>query len=188
MPFSASYRCSDCSHVFEKVTKRDPRKGGRLPSCPKCSKGKYSTIKSISKSNTIQTPEEADKNINEICESRRAPATGKSNFTKAMDATSEMVMRDYGMTNLQDNLREGDSMVPKLRPELEQRVDQVFKPQKPVAGAPANTALNKTIMNQINAGKFKGFGGSSDVVARQQNSGIRVPTNIVHEYGGNKPN
>lgn len=182
--YRSQYRCSDCKYQFEKITKRIPRKD---PDCPKCKRVQRVKFKSSVSDATHEMNSEV--RVQQMIESRQPPSTGKSNFTKAMDATSEMVMKDYGLTNLQDNLREGDTMVPKLRPELEQRVDQVFKPQKPIAGAPVNAALNKTLMNQINAGKFKGYGGASDVVARQQNSGIRVPTNILFEDSGKrKPN
>jgi len=124
--------------------------------------------------------------VKEMCESRKAPSGGPSNFTKAMDATAEIVMKDYGLTNLQDNLRAGDSMAPKLSPEQERKVDGVFKKQKPIMGAPVANSMNSTLMRQINAGQFR---GAMDVVARQQNSGVAPPrTNILHEYKGDKPN
>lgn len=185
--FSAKYKCSDCSHVFERVTEHDPRKKGRSPSCPECKKNKYPTIKSVSKSNVVQTKEQSEKNIRDINESHKAPSMGKSNFTKAMDTTAEIVMKDYGLTNLQDNLREGDSMAPKLPSHLEQQVDQVFKPQKPIMGQQSATNLNKALTAQINSGRYASQSGQADIVNRVQSSGYKVPTNIIAEHRG-KPN
>ena len=182
--FKATYNCSDCGHRFEKKTESDPRKAGRKPSCPECKKGKYSAMRSISKHSRDYTEEELDKNRREMIESRKAPSTGYTPFTKAMDATAEIVMKDYGMTNLQDNLRAGDSMAPKLAPELERKVDQVFRPQKPIMGQQTAGSMNSALMRQINSGAFRGTG---DVVARQQSAGIKVPTNIIHEHGRGKP-
>lgn len=179
MSFETKYSCTDCNDVFFVITENRPK--GRCPACPKC-KQKHPERRSISKSNITYSQELLDKRHEEIVNSKKAPSVGGSNFTKAMDSTAEIVMQDYGLTNLQDNLRAGDSMAPKLSHELERKVDQVFKPQKPIMGAPAATSMNNSLMRQINAGAFKGYGGASDVVARQQNSGIRMPTNVLFEH------
>ena len=184
--FKASYNCSDCGFKFEKLTEHDPRKKGRKPSCPECRKGKYSTMKSITKSNKEYTQEELSKNEKEITESRKFPATGNSNYTKAWDATQEMVAQDYQMSDLNTNLREGDSMAPKLRQDLEKKVDGVFKQQKPIMGENTARSMNASLMRQINSGQFR---GAMDVVARQQASGIGPPqTNVIFEHGRGKPN
>lgn len=186
MAFETKYACGDCSHIFYKITDFDPRKkGGRIPSCPECRKRKkmrasgYIKVSGDVKQRTV---EEDGRKIQEIIEKQKFPASGGSNFTKAMDATADIVMQDYGLTNLQDNLRAGDSMAPKLEARLERKVDEVFKPQKPIAGMQAAQNLNKTLMRQINQGAFKGYGGSSDVVARQQSSGFRPKTNVLFEH------
>lgn len=128
--------------------------------------------------------------MNGIIENRKAPSMGAGNFTKAMDATARMVMEDYGMTNLRDNLRVGDNMVPALSGKddqgvaLEQRVDNVFKPQvNNVSGLVGNNLTSK-ISNMVNSGAFK---GQEDVVAKQQRSGIRPNINYVGEYN-ERPN
>ena len=185
MPFSAKYRCSDCQHEFERVTERDPRKGGRAPSCPECKKNKHPTIKSISKSNIEYTQEKLDKNQQEITESKKFPAMGQSIRTKAIDATAEIVMKDYGMTdvNIGTNLREGDNCAPKLRPDLEQKVDSVFKPQpNKVMGMQHSSNINRALMQQINSGAFKNQGGYNDVVAKATVK--KMPTTVIGEYNG----
>jgi hypothetical protein len=184
MAFIARYKCSDCG-VYEVRTENKPR--GRCPACPNCGNSE-SALKSTSKSNVPYTQEKLDGNVSSINESRHAPSLGKSNFTKAMDETAEIVMKDYGLTNLQDNLRAGDSMAPKLAPHLEQQVDQVFKPQKPIMGMNTSTNMNKALTNQINAGKFAGQSGARDITARAQASGYKVPTNVLFEHRAEKPN
>jgi hypothetical protein len=57
-------------------------------------------------------------------------AVGMSNTTKAIDLTAEITMKTYGLTDLKDNLREGESMAPKLPAPQQQQVDTFFEPQK----------------------------------------------------------
>lgn len=192
--FIAKYKCSDCGYGFEKKTEKDPRKGGRKPSCPECKKGSYSAIKSMSKSNVEHTQEKSDANVKDINESRQAPSAGKSNFTKAMDVTAEIVMKDYNLTNLQDNLRAGDSMAPKLQGNdasgvpLETRVDNVFAPQKPVMGQNnAAISVNKALTAGINAGRFANQSQIRDIAAQARDfgqaqassTGYKIPTDII---------
>lgn len=188
--YIAKYKCSDCNHAFERVTEKDPRKGGRSPACPECKKAKSPFLKDISTSNKIYTQEELDTNVKVMIESRKAPSIGgTSNFNKAWDATQEMVAADYQMTDLNTNLRAGDSMAPKLAPHLEQQVDQVFKAQKPIMGQNTATNINKSLTAQINAGKYAGQSGSRDITQRAQNSGYKVPTNEIMSFDNRgKPN
>lgn len=179
--YKSSYKCSDCKYQFEKKTKNFPHKD---PDCPRCKRANKVSMKGAvsDKTHTL----EPDSRVQEMNLAKQAPSLGKSNFTKAMDTTAEIVMKDYGMTDLQDNLREGDSMAPKLAPELERKVDGVFKQQKPIMGQQVAGSMNSSLMRQINSGAFR---GAVDVVARQQASGIAPPkTTIIHEYGRNKPN
>lgn len=74
-----SYCCPSCGHKWSVIARKDSFKGAP---CTKC---------------TAQ----AD---------RYHPVIPKSNFTasQAVDATYKMVERDYGYTNMKDNMREGD--------------------------------------------------------------------------------
>lgn len=182
--YKSSYKCSDCKSTFEKITKSFPKKD---PSCPTCKRANKVNFKSSVSDKTHNL--DADSRVQEMIAARQPPSLGKSNFTKAMDATAEIVMSDYGLTNLQDNLRAGDSMAPKLAPHLEQQVDQVFKPQKPIMGMNASTNMNKALTNQINAGKFAGQSGARDITQRAQNSGVKIPVNEIFNYDNRgKPN
>lgn len=188
MPFECKYSCSDCGNVFSVITENKPK--GRCPSCPQCKKSNYPSLKSTTKSNKTYTQAELDKNVEDIVISRKAPSVGgTSNFNKAWDATQEMVAVDYQMTDLNTNLRAGDSMAPKLRPDLEQQVDQVFKTNKPIMGQNAAVSLNKSLTAQINAGKYTGQSGNRDITQRVQNSGYKVPTTELFSYDNRgKPN
>lgn len=166
------------------MTEYDPRKrGGRLPSCPKCKVAKEAVYKGrmkISGDAKIKTDEEIketnDRNMNSIIVSQQPPAMGKSSFTKAMDETAKIVMEDYGLTNLRDNLRAGDNMVMPLSGKddsgssLESRVDEVFKPQKNNVMGMMGNKLTSSITAQVNSGALNGYG---DVVKRQQDSNLR---------------
>lgn len=186
-----TYKCGSCRLIFDKLRKFSIEKyplgtdlpfPSRSPDCPQCKKMEKVNFKN---SVTDKTHNLApDDNIRDMCESRQAPSMGMSNRSKAFDATAEMVMQDYDMSdiNMNSNMRLGDTCVPKLAPHLEQKVDEVFKPQTNKAAGINGNILNKTLINQINAGVFRSYGGASDVVARQQNSGISVPTKIIHEY------
>lgn len=180
--YRSIYRCTDCKYQFEKITKSLPRKE---PSCPKCKQAQRVNFRSaVSDTTHNLNPESV---AQEMMAAQRAPAMGQSNRSKAIDATAEIVMQDYGMTdiNMGSNLREGDNCVPKLRPELEQKVDKVFAPQPSnVMGAQAAN-LNRALLGQINAGHYKNQG---DPIMRATETIQRKPTNIIHEYRPEKPN
>lgn len=127
--------------------------------------------------------------VQEMNESHCPPAMGASNFTKAMDITADIVMKDCNLTNLQDNLRAGDSMAPKLQGTdstgipLEQRVDQVFKPQaNKVMGMQGAANLNKTLTSQINSGRYASQSGNRDIAAMAKDSGVKIPTQILFDH------
>lgn len=54
-------------------------------------------------------------NRTKMFEEQRAPATiGDKPIVKAIDATANIVMEDHHLTDLKDNIREGEAMAPKL--------------------------------------------------------------------------
>ena len=201
-----SYRCSDCKFCFDKLRKfavdkyphgTDLPMPKKDPDCPQCEKVKKVSLRNSVTDDTHRHINPSNAEGGFVGGTPEAPAKaftmGGSNFTKAMDATADIVMKDYGLTNLQDNLRAGDTMAPKLQGvdgsgvPLEQRVSEVFAPPKRNIGQQTGKTFNKTLMNQINQGMYKAYGGANDVVARQQSSNIRVPTNVIFEHGRGKP-
>lgn len=51
---------------------------------------------------------------------------GRNPYVKAADKTADMVMTDYGMTDLKDNIREGEAMAPKLPKPMQAAADGFF--------------------------------------------------------------
>ena len=156
-------------------------------------------MKSVDKSNVEYPKEKLDENFRKITESGKTPSVhGNNNYNKALDLTAKICMEDQNMTdiNIGSNLRQGDSCAPKLSHELEKRVDQVFKPQKPIMGQNGATNLNKALTAQINAGRYTTQTQVRDIAAQAQNfgqertirTGHKVPMQIVHEYQEEKPN
>lgn len=189
MPYEVKYCCDDCNHIFYKITDNDPRKGrsGRPPSCPECKKSKAREKSQIKVRGDVKPQTEAQKNlfVQDIIESKKFPTSGKSDFTKAMDQTANIVMEDYKMTNLNDHLREGDNMVPKLRPDLEQKVGEGWnKNQKNNVAGLAGANLNKALTASINSNRFAKQG---DVVSQAMSVVQRPVTNIINEYRPEKP-
>ena len=190
--YRSQYKCSDCNNRFERITKNFPKKD---PNCPKCLQSKRVKSNSCVSDKTHNL--DAESRVQEIIESKKAFSMGPSNFTKAMDATAEIVMKDYALTDLQDNLRAGDSMAPKLAPELERKVHEVFKPQKPIMGQGGAINLNKALTANINAGRYAGQNQIRDVAAQAQSfgqartaaTGNKVPTTEIFSYDNRgKPN
>jgi hypothetical protein len=168
------------------------------PECPECKIAKKVSLKTSVTDDTHKhiNPDNPEASwVGGTFENpRKVPSLGKSNFTKAMDATAEIVMQDYALTDLQDNLRVGDSMAPKLRQDLEQKVDQVFKPQKPIMGQTGAGSINKALTANINAGRYAGQTHIRDVAAQAADygqaqasaTGNKVPTREIFSYDNRK--
>ena len=113
--YKITYRCTRCGHEYSRITTKLDRKD---PPCPKmeCRVARAVEEKAI-----------ADENLRQMLEERRPPGQLiQSNAIKAVDATAEIVMKDYGLTNLQDNLRYGDAAAPKLPPAQQRAADAFF--------------------------------------------------------------
>lgn len=184
-----TYRCSECKFTFDKLRKFSVDKypeGTDLPfptkepKCPQCEKMKKVSLKT-------SVTDDVHKHINpdyKFPTDGRAFSVGGSAKSAAFDKTAEIVMKDYGMTdvNMNSNLRPGDDCVPKLRPDLEAKVGNGWggANKKPIMGQ-QGANLSGALTKQINSGAFRSHG---DVVARQQKSGMKVPVNIIHEHNG----
>jgi hypothetical protein len=92
-------------------------------------------------------------------EQRAPPQVGANVTVKAVDMTAEIVMKDHGMTDLKDGIRQGENMAPKLPPPMQRAADNFFNPaaqmrnkrqanmaqrlgQRAIAGAFRNVAIN----------------------------------------------
>ncbi len=95
------YRCEDChsvSKVFEDVGETV------LNSCPSCDSSNIKYRGKISHDIPMQSHTQ----------------------NKCVDRTAEIVMTDYGMSNLKDNVRPGESMAPKLGGGAQAVADQMM--------------------------------------------------------------
>lgn len=116
------YRCDDChviARIFEDVGETI------LYACPSCDSPNITYRGKISKD--IPT-ESVMKN-------------------KCVDKTADIVMSDYGMTNLKDNVRLGETMAPKLTPKLQSAADNMFAGGHRAPGGINTARLAKAAMS-----------------------------------------
>jgi hypothetical protein len=112
-------------------------------------------------------------------ETGKAPGiVGANNQVRAIDMTADIVMQDYGMTDLKSNVKEGEAMVKPLPTPMQRAADNFFKPgagannkrqrvamqrlgQKAIAGAFRNTALDVKTASSLAARRMQ---SAQDVV------------------------
>ncbi len=113
--YRITVRCLRCGKPFNYTTSRimeDDRP------CPR------KACKSAALNEEI---ERRARNMAAIIESQRPPGhIGDSITVKAIDATAEVVMQDYALTDLKDNIRHGEAMAPKLPPDKQKLADGFF--------------------------------------------------------------
>lgn len=118
--FQVTIRCQECHHRYKRVLAAEDESALAAvadPPCPRCSAA-------------ARAPKPFD------FASRKAPGVGGSLTARAVDTTAEIVMQDYGMTDLRSDVREGESAAPKLAPRLQAAADNMFarRPQRGGAG------------------------------------------------------
>lgn len=95
-------------------------------------------------------------NMARIIETQHPPGhIGDKVIVKAIDETAKIVMEDFGMTDLKDNIRQGDSMAPKLPGQQQQAADSFFD-KGPVRGARAQKQMD-LIGRRAMAGAYRGM-------------------------------
>ena len=107
-------KCLRCGNDFswetEKLTKRD--KPCPNPICKEAIR--------------IEKGAREARNFQGILENGPPALIGNSNVVKAVDTTAQIVMDSYGMTNLKDGIRAGESMAPKLPEKMQAAADGFF--------------------------------------------------------------
>ena len=110
------FRCDRCGHEYNRTYKAVPMKN---PPCPK---------QECKTAIALEQALAAQRNMQEILETGQTPGiTGRNPMVGIVDRTATQVMEDYKLTDLQDNIREGESMAPKLAPKLQTAADNFFK-------------------------------------------------------------
>ena len=109
------YVCGRCSHEWSRVT---TKLTGKDPACP---------VRACREAALEEEIERRAENLAFMLAEQRGPAQiGNNVTTKAIDTTAEIVMTDQKMTNLQDNIRQGDIMAPKLPGPMQRMADGMF--------------------------------------------------------------
>lgn len=110
--YKIRYECELCGHQFTRTCEAIPIKD---PPCPKF------------ECRTARALVDKDREIarlKQMLEEQSAPAlVGANTQVRAIDQTAEIVMKDYELTDLKDNIRQGETMAPKLQGQQKQMAD-----------------------------------------------------------------
>jgi hypothetical protein len=106
--------CNRCHNEFSWTAKTP---GGKDRPCPR---------KACKEAIRQEEIEEAARKFAGILEQGPPAVIGRNNMVKAVDQTAEMVMQDFKMTDLRDNIKPGESMAPKLAAPLQKAADGFF--------------------------------------------------------------
>ncbi len=151
--YKVTFRCGDCGHVFKRTMELEARD----PKCPHCQKAQRARGMDMA---------------------GKPPAVGGSIIGKAVDTTAEIVMQDHGMTDMRDNIRQGEVSTPKLAPHLQRQVDNFFGGTKAL---PRQWGLNAgAIAQRAMAGGYRDP-GAIDPLAGTHKVGVaaRPRVNVV---------
>jgi hypothetical protein len=144
--YKLTLRCNNFRHGPHKYSKEvsvDEAGGETLadvpnPPCPLCRK-----LIKVRDTEPMATAPIPIKPVEEWLPTGQAPAQiGKNNTVKAIDMAADIAMKDYGLSDLKDNVRQGDVMAPPLAPQQQKLADHFFNPQE-------NPALSAQRKKQI---------------------------------------
>jgi hypothetical protein len=146
------YRCDVCGHEWSKVFRAVPKKD---PACP---------MPACVAVSTAEAELRAAERMEQILESRIPPGhIGESKVVKAVDETARIVMEDYGMTDLKDNIREGEGAAPKLPPAQQAAADGFFSTKKFAENAGVEHKRAELLKRRAIAGAFRGMSVNPNV-------------------------
>lgn len=113
--YRIQFCCDKCGHIWKRTFKAMPKND---PPCPDKACGV--------KQQLAETQRQLQNMQRMLLEQRPPGHIGENVQVKAIDATADIVMTDYNMTNLQDNIRHGDAVAPKLPFPQQQKADNFF--------------------------------------------------------------
>lgn len=117
------------------------------------------------------------RNMAAVITEGRGPGQVGSNFSRAADATANMVMKDYNLTNLRDDSRPGESSVPKLPAAQQERADAFFGTSQKVT----NPFLQAQLQRATMAARSGALAPQShNAIDRVLGSKHRVPVKILN--------
>lgn len=113
--YRIQFCCERCGHTWKRTFRSLPKND---PPCPD---------KSCEVKQQLAETQRQLQNMQRMLLEQRPPGhIGENVQVKAIDATADIVMTDYKMTNLQDNIRHGDAVAPKLPFAQQQKADNFF--------------------------------------------------------------
>lgn len=100
-------------------------------------------------------------NMRAMLESQTPPAQiGRGEvgiISKAIDTTAQIVMEDHKLTDLKDNVREGDILAPRLPPEQQMKADGFFSGEAVRQRNGLNAKQMQLIGRRAMAGAYRGM-------------------------------
>ncbi len=158
--FEVLLRCT-CGHKYKRILKSLDQPD---PPCPKCKKA-------------AAPPRGID-----LTSGKAPAAVGMSVNVKAMDETANIVMQDYGMTDMRDNVREGETARPKLRPDMQKKVEGFFG-----GGGKKRSSLPPNIQRAIrsaNSGALRpeNFSRTPNPIGAIHETRSRAPTRVIAQH------
>jgi hypothetical protein len=153
--FELVLRCRSCKYKYKRVIYCEPDEIDDEPNppCPKCEKKARRT--DVYEQATPALPHAG---MAGVIEAASAPGIVGAPQVKAIDTAARIVMEDHHLTNLKDNVREGDIMAPSLPPAQQQQVDNFWSAPKAKVQTMADKkrqAQMKRIMAGAIAGKYR---------------------------------
>lgn len=161
--FQVTIRCVKCGDRYKRKMKAEDEAAlARMPDppCPSCKK------KSGRKAFDY---------------AGQAPSVGGSIAVRAVDQTAKIVMEDYKMTDLRSDVREGESMAPKLAPHLQRQADSMFQRPKAMRGNPQAGIMGmnpQSVLKSAVAGRFM-TRDTVNPIATQHSAKTRPNLNII---------
>lgn len=138
--FQVGIRCIECGHRYKRTMEASDEEALEAlpdPPCPQCKK----------KARVTAVPQFD-------YHSGQAPAVGGSLVARAVDQTAQIVMEDHGLTDLRSDVREGETMVPKIPPKLQAAADNMFSRPKGRPGAGIFGMPPRAVLNAAVSGRF----------------------------------
>lgn len=170
--YQFKFYCRDCGHHWKRTIATETPLDVRTPKCPKC--------RALTK--------ERD-GLADIIASGRAPSIGGGNVqNKAMDMAAEMVMQDYGLTDVKTptEIRQGEAQTPKLPHHLQRQADSFFSPKKALAGTGLDRMAPLIAKGALSGSISPQSTNSPDpILAAQRHQSVMERTTILNDKGGN---
>jgi hypothetical protein len=113
--YKITFQCDRCAHQWQKVV---TRLDGKDPPCPRKACREAAVEEEINR--------RAENLARMVAEGRGPASIGGNTMNRAIDLTADITMAGYGLTDLKDNLREGDTMAPALPAPLQRQADGFF--------------------------------------------------------------